>query len=241
VRASTDYQVVTSTDLTHATDSGAWRRVDVVHRQDEAWQTLVRDMLAGRPRRDLVAAADAVRATGMSQPSVLEVGCGSGYYCRILPHLLGRPIGYTGLDYSPAMVDLARQRYPRSRFCVGDATSLPFGNASFDVVFNAAALMHIPNYRAAVAEARRVGRRWCIFHTLVLLRRRETTFVTKRAYGQRTVEIIFNEAQLRQLLTEHGLTVRQELPSVPDNLQPLLGEPTRCVTWLCEITPDTGR
>jgi ubiquinone/menaquinone biosynthesis C-methylase UbiE len=174
--ASSSYRLLDGASVPdHA--STAWHDRVVALRQDEAYRSLLRDMHAGRPRVDLRVAAEAVYRTGVTNPSVLEVGCGSGYYSEVLRCLLPYPVHYLGLDYSAAMIDLARKRYPSEEFVVGDATALPFADSTFDIVFNGVSLMHIPRYEAAISESRRVTRRWCIFHTVPVLKHRRTTFL----------------------------------------------------------------
>jgi ubiquinone/menaquinone biosynthesis C-methylase UbiE len=212
-----------------------WHEDAVAERQDAAYRGLIQQMYAGKPRQDFVVAADAVRCTGIANPLILEVGCGSGYYSEILPHLLRHSVRYVGLDYSPAMIRLARKRYSDYPFVVGDATALPFPDGSFDTILNGVSLMHILGYESAISESRRVTRRWCIFHTVPVLQRRETTVLRKRAYGGTTVEIIFNQEQLRNHLEQRGLVVRHVLDSIPYNLEAVLNERTVTRTYVCEV------
>ena len=95
--------------------------------------------------------------------------------------------------------------------------------------------MHLMSYQKAVEESRRVSRRWCIFHTVPLLQTRETTVLRKDAYGQPTLEIIFNNAELHAIFTANGLRVRAAIDSLPYDLEPVLGEPTVTKTFVCEI------
>lgn len=231
---STDYQLI-DFDTAISERYDGWCERIVADRQDAAYRTLIREMHAGRPREDFLVAAEAVRRTGLDNPSILEVGCGSGYYNEILSHFLKRQVRYMGVDRSPAMISLARKRYPSYPFVVGDATALPFGDGAFDAVLNGVSLMHILRYELAVAESRRVGRRWSIFHTVPVLQRRETTILRKSAYGQPTIEIIFNEAHLCHLLEQRGLAVRHVLDSVPYNLEAVLNERTVTRTYVCEV------
>lgn len=216
--------------------STGWKGPAVAERQQAAFTPLLRKMYEGKRREDFVALATAVQMTGLEDPLILEVGCGSGYYSEILSYLLGRPVRYVGLDFSPAMIHLALERYPDRTFVVGDAMALPFPNGAFDIVLNGVSLMHIPNYKAAITESRRVARRWCIFHTVPVLQRRKTTVLRKKAYGEPTIEVIFNEGELYYLLDQDGLVVRHVLDSIPYNLEAVLGEPTVTKTYVCEVT-----
>jgi ubiquinone/menaquinone biosynthesis C-methylase UbiE len=92
----------------------------------------------------------------------LDLGCGEGRVARDLA-ALGHVV--TGIDASPAMVSAAREAHPDGEYFVGDATSLPFADASFDLVVAYNSLMDFDDVRAAVGETARVlerGGRFCI-------------------------------------------------------------------------------
>src|SRR6266446_2035492 len=62
--------------------------------------------------------------------SYLDVGCGAGTYTRWLAE---QGLQVIGLDYSQPTLKKARQRIsPEIPLCAGDATRLPFADASFD-------------------------------------------------------------------------------------------------------------
>lgn len=233
-QASADYSLL-SRDAAADGQFKSWHDHSVTERQDAAYRSLLQEMYAGQPRQDFLVAAEAVRCTGMDDPLILEVGCGSGYYSEILSYLLNRSVRYVGLDYSAAMLQLARKSYPEQLFVLGDATALPFDDGSLDVVMNGVSLMHILSYETAIAEARRVAARWCIFHTVPVLRNRQTTFLQKKVYGEPGFEVIFNEAELHQILEQRGLIVRQILESVPYDLKRVVGEATVTKTYVCEV------
>ena len=136
--------------------------------------------------------------------SLLERGCSSGYYAEVL-EIAGIGVAYSGCDYSPAFVDMAREKYPGMRFDVEDATALRFADDALDIVVSGGCLLHIPQYAQAVAETARVARRYAVFHrTPVVLGQPEKRY-RKLAYGVETVEIHFNEPQFLALLAESGL------------------------------------
>jgi ubiquinone/menaquinone biosynthesis C-methylase UbiE len=232
-RISSDYQIIEGGALDSASLNG-WHELDVARTQHDIYAGLLDAMMQGELREDFRVACEAVQATGLEHPSLLEVGCGSGYYNRVFAHLLQVPVDYSGLDYSSVMIRLAQQHYPGLNFMQGDAMNLPLPDASFDIVMNGAALMHMMNYPAAIAESRRVSRRWSIFHTVPVIQQRATTTLTKNAYGHPTAELVFNEEEFRSVLTRSGLTIRQVWESIPYNLEHVLGEPTTTKTFLCE-------
>lgn len=72
----------------------------------------------------------------------LEIGCGRGLFQDLVED-------YTGVDLSQSV----RLRKP---FACAAATRLPFGNATFDVVWSITVLEHVDQPEAALAEIRRV-------------------------------------------------------------------------------------
>jgi ubiquinone/menaquinone biosynthesis C-methylase UbiE len=88
---------------------------------------------------------------------VLEVAVGTGLNLPFYPP----DVRLTGVDLSPAMLAIARERASGLGREVdlreGDAQALPFGDASFDTVVCTLSLCAIPE-RAAVAEMWRVLR-----------------------------------------------------------------------------------
>lgn len=89
---------------------------------------------------------------------VLEVAVGTGRNFPFYP----AGIRLTGIDLSPAMLEVARRRARELGrdvdLRVADAEALPFPDARFDTVVFTLALCTIPDDRRAVAEARRVLR-----------------------------------------------------------------------------------
>jgi ubiquinone/menaquinone biosynthesis C-methylase UbiE len=87
---------------------------------------------------------------------VLEVAIGTGLN---LPHYPTEAT-LTGIELSPAMLAIARQRASDVGRAVdlheGDAQQLPFGDAAFDTVVCALSLCTIPDPATAIDEMRRV-------------------------------------------------------------------------------------
>ena len=92
----------------------------------------------------------------------LEIGAGTGYFSLNLLQA-GVVDEATCTDISPGMVTHARRATPQRlgldvRTARADAESLPFADASFDLVLGHAVLHHLPDLRRAFAEFHRVLR-----------------------------------------------------------------------------------
>lgn len=89
---------------------------------------------------------------------VLEIAIGTARNLSFYPE----GIRLTGVELSPAMIELARKRAEELgrevELRLGDAQALGFPDASFDTVICTYALCTIPDDRAAVREAKRVLR-----------------------------------------------------------------------------------
>ena len=97
-------------------------------------------------------------ACSQARGQVLEIAIGTG---RNLP-FYSADVEITGIEISPAMLEIARQR-AQSLGCQvelvnGDAQALPFHDQRFDTVVCTIALCSIPDERQAVAEVWRVLR-----------------------------------------------------------------------------------
>lgn len=212
----------------------AWHSPKAATRQDAAYRALLDEMHAGAPRIDLAIAAQAVDAVGQPVTSLLEIGCGSGYYKEILATLARTPVDYTGLDYSAAMIAHAQARYPGGKFEIGDATALRFADGTFDIAFNGVSLMHILDYEKAIAESARVARKAAIFHSVPVFPAHPTTFLHKYAYGGPMVEVVLNRQELLDLFARHGLRLVASWPTIDYNVGAVTGSPSHAETFLCE-------
>jgi SAM-dependent methyltransferase len=78
-------------------------------------------------------------------PSVLEIGCGTGEFSRLLAPRAEKVLA---IDLSPQMIRHARERsqlYPNIDFVVGDALSYPFAEHQFDCIATLTTLHHLPS------------------------------------------------------------------------------------------------
>jgi ubiquinone/menaquinone biosynthesis C-methylase UbiE len=128
--------------------------------------------------------------------NVLEIGCGPGYFSRAIAGAV--PDGSLVLfDLQPAMLGLARQRlsgFANIHFAQGDASSLPFPNASFNAVLLVLVLGEVPDQDRCIAEVARV-----------LLRGGSVTFAESRRDSD---FIPFGKLQI--LAGKHGLQLAEK-------------------------------
>jgi len=186
---------------------GAWKDSSIPRRQRVLVDGQLKDYRAGVAIPVFDTLVRALRSLPLAPgASLLEVGCSSGYYSEVLK-IAGLDLRYSGCDYSPTFVEMARSFYPQHEFDNMDATRLRYSDGQFDVVVSGCCLLHIPEYHLAVAETARVARTYAIFHRTPVLRFSPTRHFTKEAYGVQTIELHFNEQELLRLFSEAKLRV----------------------------------
>ncbi len=87
------------------------------------------------------------------ETKLLDVGCGSGYFCS-MANATGATV--IGIDASDGMIAEARLRVPSVKFLTGDLEELPFEETSFDVVCGFNSFQYAASTKNALAEAKRV-------------------------------------------------------------------------------------
>ena len=102
-------------------------------------------------------AARARRSLGIRDPGqhILEIGCGYG---RDMQAFVGAGHRVTGVDFSWQALAISRATCPGLRLCCGDVLSLPFQDASFDVIYGHSVyhLLRASQRRACLRECHRV-------------------------------------------------------------------------------------
>lgn len=94
--------------------------------------------------------------------SVLDVGCGDGYWMPDLP-------GYVGIDVAPEAIELARSRHPDRAYLVTDVDDERIRAGRFDLVITRDAMQHLSfaDGLALLEGIRRTRSHWLLGSTYV--------------------------------------------------------------------------
>jgi len=107
--------------------------------------------------------------------TILEIGCGAGFLSREMQNHT-----YCGIDYSEPLISKHKEIFPNHDVAVSEANNLPFGDASFDVVFCFGVFQYFPDEEYAnkvIAEMHRVSRRILFIGDLKKSKTRDEHFV----------------------------------------------------------------
>ena len=138
--------------------------------------------------------------------SVLDVGCGTGYFTRRLA-IDGFDI--MGVDTSAEMIGYARSHGTgRERYVIGDARRLPFPDRHFDSCVAITSLCFIREQEQALAEMVRVTRRRIV---LGLLNRHSLLYWQKGRHGGRGA---YHGARWHTAREARALLVRANLQNI---------------------------
>lgn len=122
--------------------SASREMVEHFHRLCELLLAAMRGQVEGRPLR------------------VADIGCGAGAFSVIMA---SAGCEVEGIDINEPLIRIARERVRAAglpiTFHIGSAESLPWPDASFDIVAMPELLEHVPAWKRCLAEAGRILRR----------------------------------------------------------------------------------
>ncbi len=107
--------------------------------------------------------------------SVLDLGSGAGNDCFVARAIVGESGKVTGLDFTDAMLDKARENsrklgFMNIEFVKGDIEEMPLPDNSFDVVLSNCVLNLVPDKARAFTEIMRVmkpGGHFCVSDVVI--------------------------------------------------------------------------
>jgi SAM-dependent methyltransferase len=86
---------------------------------------------------------------------VLDVGCGSGFFCQLARR---RGARVAGIDAADGLIAIARERTPDGDFHVGDMEDLPFADGMFDLVTGFNSFQFAADPANALRQGKRVAK-----------------------------------------------------------------------------------
>ena len=205
-----------ATNESKAVDSygEAWLSHSIPAKQWELVRTQLEKLAEGELTREfsifLNAVAVGAERLGKNQPVLLEIGCASGYYGRVLQSRFPN-ISYTGVDFSSTFIEFGKTQFPEFELQVGDTTNLNFTNSNFDLVVSGGVLLHVYDWKMGLKETCRVASRFVILHRTPVSSE-PTTLFTKSAYGEKMIEWTFNENEIISETIAHGFSLLSTQP-----------------------------
>lgn len=143
----------------------SWKSLEIPEEQLKIVDKELEMLRRGNPPSVYTVAAEALKAVpGNNRLTLLDIGCASGYYSEVVSELVGDRFQYSGSDYSDAMITVAKNRYPNTKFLKLDIRHIELPDKSSDVVLTGAVLVHVKEWKEAIRELARITRLYLILH-----------------------------------------------------------------------------
>lgn len=146
----------------------------------------------------------------VKNPSILDVGCGTGEVLYRLLELQPKFVG--GVDISKEMIEEARKKFKdgNAEFKIGDAESLSWPDGTFNYVILTGSFHHFPNPHILLEEINRVlkARGFLIVadpHLFPCIR--EIYNLLLRFYPYKGDYYLYSQRELKNLFIESGFSI----------------------------------
>jgi len=169
------------------------------NRHWQQWQE--RKVLNGWTERRALEILKLIHGLSLSQPRMLDFGCGLGWFTERLADL-GEA---HGIDLSPEGIAVAQSRHPEIKYLAGSVYEAPLPKNYFDVVISQEVIAHVedqPKYVARAAEVLKTGGYFIVTtgNKFVMDRLGEVGW---HAYPPEHIERELSRGQLRKLLAPY--------------------------------------
>ncbi|MFX0036804.1 MAG: class I SAM-dependent methyltransferase [Candidatus Hermodarchaeota archaeon] len=88
--------------------------------------------------------------------TVLDIGCGKGYFLKRLYQNFKGSIEYNGSDISEIIINIAKRYFPKAKYTISPGEKLPYEDNYFDYVQIIATIEHVLNPEKFLEEAYRI-------------------------------------------------------------------------------------
>ena len=194
--------------------SGAWLSKTIPLEQWRIAEVQLRRFEIGEPVAEFdvfnMAIEHAWSHRSILKNTLLEIGCSSGYYGKVLAK--ARPqMSYVGIDFSKSFVDLGKSLFSELQLYVGDTRKIDYPDRSFGIVVSGSVLLHVYEWKIGLQESCRVADDCLILHRTPVSDG-ETELFTKTAYGERMIQWTFNESELIGSVEKNGFQLIEKWP-----------------------------
>ncbi|MFT6811218.1 MAG: ubiquinone/menaquinone biosynthesis C-methylase UbiE, partial [Saprospiraceae bacterium] len=193
---------------------------DILNRLSEqgiSLENVKRSDIAGADEfhvRGAAVSKELAKSINLKGKSILDIGCGLGGPCRMLADEYDCQA--TGIDLSNEYIRTAKELSKlvkldsKITFIQGDATSLPFEDNSFDVVWTQHVQMNIPDKQKFYSEISRVLKVGGAFLYYDILRKRAGEIIYPMPWASTSdLSFLFKEEEMDGFLKQFGLTKEQ--------------------------------
>ena len=156
---------------------------------------------------------------------LLDFGCGVGHYSELLQRRFPDRFGYTGCDYSEAMVAVARDEWSGRRFVVDDLFASTLDLAEFDLVVASALVDITEDYTRALDVLLGSAASYVLLHRQQVTEGESRVEVAPGYAGQRTYRSYLNRGDLERIASGHGRSILASFHVQDDIHSFLFGKP----------------
>ena len=138
--------------------------------------------------------------------SILDIGCGSGYYCDILQHFFPNLYKYNGCDTQPEIIQIAKEYNPFVDFRVQDLTQMKYSDKEFDISIFSHGARNMLKYNEIFEEACRITKKYIILHRICVTNEPNSSR-RSIAYYLPVVSHSFDNKTFFNIFEKHNFTV----------------------------------
>ena len=144
------------------------------------------------------------------QFSSLEIGCGAGWQIRYLyEEGISKYLQYKAMDLSQHMINYAKTNFPSGEYFIGDVVA-EHPDEKFDIVFEAATIQLVSDWRAGLKNMIECSNDWVISHRLFYTDKESYTIQTTTYNNIPDCRHFVNLNELKHIFEAHNFQVVKE-------------------------------